>query len=169
MVTEVVDAGKLVIDVVKAENAVLELVSFIQFFSLVAAASQDRVDEEDRDAAQHENRVLQEVDNQVGIEVGRACVVHNEAPNFNVFVPLLLLVDDSVDGVADYGCLNDPLAQGPLRKAAVTAESVQTESADHVVQAVVEAETKRDALHLGEEAQVCQQIVEEDVEEGEYD
>ena len=69
-VPEVVVDAEFVINEVKAENAVLELVSLIQLLTLVAAASQDRVDEEDRDAAQHEDRVLQDVDNQVRIEVG---------------------------------------------------------------------------------------------------
>ena len=50
MVLKVVQQTKLVIDVLEAEDAVLELIIISQIGALLTAASQDGVDDEDRDS-----------------------------------------------------------------------------------------------------------------------
>ena len=74
-----------------------------------------------------------------------------------------------MDCVTNQSSLNDPLADSPRCEAAIKARLPETRGTDHVVQAVVEAKTKRCAFHLGEEAQISQQVVEEDVVEGQND
>lgn len=60
----------LVLDEVKAKNAVLEFKSLVYFGSLVTAAGQYRVNDKDRQARHDKDRVLQDVHDQVHIEAG---------------------------------------------------------------------------------------------------
>ena len=50
MVLKVVQQTKLVIDVLEAEDAVLELILISQFIAFLTAARQDGVDKEDRNS-----------------------------------------------------------------------------------------------------------------------
>ena len=67
MIFKVVKTAELVRHEVEAENAVLELFVVVDVLALVTAASQDGVEQEDGEARDDENRVLQEVDDKVHV------------------------------------------------------------------------------------------------------
>ena len=67
MIFKVVKTAELVRHEVKAENAVLELFVVVDVLALVTAASQDGVEQEDGEARDDENWVLQEVDDKVHV------------------------------------------------------------------------------------------------------
>ena len=67
VILEVVKAAELVRHEVEAKNAVLELLVVVDVGALVTAASQDGVEQEDGEASDHEDRVLQEVHDQVHV------------------------------------------------------------------------------------------------------
>ena len=67
MIFKVVKTAELVRHEVEAENAVLELFVVVDVLALVTAASQDGVEQEDGEARDDENWVLQEVDDKVHV------------------------------------------------------------------------------------------------------
>ena len=67
MIFKVVKTAELVRHEVEAENAVLELFVVVDVLALVTAASQDGVEQEDGEARDDENWVLQEVDDEVHV------------------------------------------------------------------------------------------------------
>ena len=58
MVLKVIVDAKLILDKVKWNNAISELVIIIHFTAFVAAASENRVDQEDWKASNDKNNVL---------------------------------------------------------------------------------------------------------------
>ena len=70
MVLEVVKATELEIDKVERKDALTQLVVFIKIYSLVAATSKKRVEEEDWKSSGHENWVLYDVNDQIDIKAG---------------------------------------------------------------------------------------------------
>ena len=168
VVLEVVEAAELVLDEVKTDDAVLELLTLLKLLAFVAAAGEQRVDEEDGDARQHKHRVLDHVQNQVDVEVGGVRVRTNrpELALGEIFLPLVFLGPHQGNGRAEEGCLDDPLAESPGCEAPVTARLVQETVADGVIDAVVEAQAEGHALHLAVEANVDQQVVVQQVEQG---
>ena len=58
MVLKVIVDAKLVLDEVKWNNAISELIIIIHFTAFVAAASENRVDQKDWKASNNENNVL---------------------------------------------------------------------------------------------------------------
>lgn len=166
MVFEVVEATQLIVDELEGEDRILELVSVLNLGSLIAAASQNRVDEEDGDAGNDENRVLEHVDNEVEVEAGSADVV--DATDFKKRFPLVGLPLDEVDGVADDSSLDDPLDDGPWSEALVPARLPQEAVAEAEVEGVEDALSKRNALHLHVEADVEQEVRVEQVEQDQH-
>ena len=68
MIFKVVKFAELERHEVEAENAVFELLVVVDVSALVTAASQDGVEQEDGEASDHEDRVLQEVHDQVHVQ-----------------------------------------------------------------------------------------------------
>ena len=58
MIVKVIVDVKFVLDEVKWNNAIFELIVIIHFTAFVAAASENRVDQEDWKASNDENNVL---------------------------------------------------------------------------------------------------------------
>ena len=58
MIFKVIIDAKLVLDEVKWNNTIPELIVIIHLSTFVAAASENRVDQEDRKASDYENNVL---------------------------------------------------------------------------------------------------------------
>ena len=58
MILKVIVDAKLVLDEVKWNNAISELIIIIHFTAFVTAASENRVDQEDWKASNNENNVL---------------------------------------------------------------------------------------------------------------
>ena len=58
MIFKVMVDAKLILDEVKWDNAISELITIIHITAFVAAASENRVDQEYRKASDYENNVL---------------------------------------------------------------------------------------------------------------
>ena len=58
MIFKVMVDAKLILDEVKWDNAIFELIVIIHFTAFIAAASENRVDQEDWKASDYENNVL---------------------------------------------------------------------------------------------------------------
>ena len=70
MVLEVVKPTELEIDKIERKDALTQLVVFIKIYSLVAATSKKRVEEEDWKSSGHENWVLYDVNDKIDIKAG---------------------------------------------------------------------------------------------------
>ena len=69
MILEVVENAELVRHEVEAEDAVLELLVVVNIGALVAAACQDRVEQEDRETTNDEDWVLEEIHDEVHFQL----------------------------------------------------------------------------------------------------
>ena len=166
MILEVVQTAKLVGDKVEAEDSILELLVVVELCAFVAAARQDRVEEEDGETADNEDRVLDEVDDKVDVEVGHRWPI-GELAHVLIFSPPIFLIHDQVDSVPHDTTLDEPLDERPGREALVAARLREEAVAEEIVERIKNAQAKRHASHLGEEAQVDEQVVVEEVPEDE--
>ena len=69
MINKVVESALFVLDVVKGDDAILEEFVARVVTAFVAAASQERVDDEDRNAGDNEDRMLQKENDQHCVQV----------------------------------------------------------------------------------------------------
>ena len=84
-----------------------------------------------------------------------------------MFCPLVLLLLDKVDGVAEDATLDEPLDERPGCEASISARLHQEAVAEEVIERIIDAETKRCAPPFKEEAQIDQKVVVEQVPEDE--
>ena len=154
VILEVIKAAELVRHEVEAKNAVLELLVVVDVGALVTAASQDGVEQEDGEASDHEDRVLQEVHDQVHVQSGGIRLVLEA--QIELIFPLVLLLLDNVDGVAEDATLDEPLDERPGCEATISARLHQEAIAEEEIERIKDAETKCNAAHLCEEAQINQ-------------
>jgi len=169
MVLEVIETAKLVRNEVKGDNSVLEKLVVAVVVALIAAASQNRVQDEDWDACDDEDRVLQEENDQIGVQV-RPVPVESRVP-FYPFVDdrrvFQLLYHEN--GGAHDRAKDDPLSDSPSSEAAVTAGLDQAAVAKSPVNAVEEAQAESHTLHLRVEAPVDQQVMVEKMKRDDRD
>lgn len=153
MILEVIQTAELVGDEVEAEDSILELLLVGELYAFVAAARQDRVEDENGEAADDKDRVLEEVDDEVDIEVGHRWPVMYCDQILIVFPPVFL-IHYQVDSVSHDTTLDKPLDERPRCEALVAAWLHQEAVAEEIVERVEDAQAKRHTSHLGEEAQV---------------
>ena len=166
----------LVFNVVEADHLVFELLILVVIFALVAAACQERPQDEQRNSDQHKHRVLQQVNNQENVDfvADRAVDVENESLNIiglgwiswdecGLISRLIHL--NQVDGVAEDNCFDDPLDKGGHFEAAITAEVFEAAVTHRVVDTVETAQAAGDTLDLAREAQVDEEVVVHQVED----
>jgi len=67
VIFEIVQHAKFVLNEVIMDDSVLELLIIGMFYALITAASQDRVEDENGNARDHENRMLKQENDQVEI------------------------------------------------------------------------------------------------------
>ena len=67
VIFEIVQYPKFVLNEIKMDHSVLERLSLGIFSTLITAASQDRVEDEDGNARDHENWILKQENDQVEI------------------------------------------------------------------------------------------------------
>ena len=67
VIFEIVQHAKFVLNEVIMDDSVLELLIIGIFYALITAASQDRVEDENGNARDHENRMLKQENDQVEI------------------------------------------------------------------------------------------------------
>lgn len=163
-----VQAPKLVRDEVERNDSIFEFIIFIKINALVAAACQNRVQNEDRKACNDKDGVLEQVDNKVGVKA-RSSRVSNHLTWLKAIFPEFSLFLDKEDGVGHDSGLDDPLADGPVGEAFVSARLLQEAVTESVVNAVEKTQAESHTPHLCHETQVDHQIVVEQVEDGEYD
>lgn len=70
MVLEVVEAAIFKFDEIGTQDTFLELFFVAVLVALVTAAGNERVEDKDREARDHENGMLEYVQNQVKVELG---------------------------------------------------------------------------------------------------
>ena len=162
MVYEIVENAELVFYELEGEDRLLEAVCVINLLPLVTAAGQDSEDNEEWDSDCDEKRMLEQVDDKVGVEVRNRDSFG--LANLERFLPRLDFPLDEVNRVADDGGFDSPLAKGPRRAALVTAGRFEAAEAEDEVEDVEDAISKGDTLHLRVEADVEQKGVEEQVE-----
>ena len=163
-----VKAPKLVGDKVKRNDSVFELVIFIEFNALVAAACQNRVKNEDWKTCNDKDGVLEQIDNKVSVKA-RSSRISDHLTRLKAILPKFSLFLDKEDGVAHDSGLDGPLTNGPGGEAFVSARLLQEAVAESVVDAVEKAQAKSHTPHLCHETQVNHQVVVEQVEDGECD
>lgn len=163
-----VQAPKLIGDEVKRKDSVFELVIFIEFNALVAAACQNRVQNKDWKTCNDKDGVLEQVDNEVGVKA-RSSSVSDHLTWLKAIFPEFSLFLNKEDGVAHDSGLDGPLAHGPGGEAFVSARLLQEAVAESVVDAVEKAKAESYTPHLCHETQVDHQVVVEQVEDGQYD
>lgn len=162
MVLEVVEATKFICHEIKAEDTVLELRIVVNIHALVTTAGEDGVEEENGEAADDEDWMLQEVDDEVHVQISVTSIQVSWL-DFEIFFPSIALILDEVDGVADDATLDQPLDECPWGEAPVTAGLHEEAVAEEVVECVKYTESEGDTSHLGQEAQVDHEVVVEQV------
>ena len=162
MVLKVVQKVELVSNEIKADDSLLELCLVIDSVSLVAAASDNRIEEEDWEPCGNEDSVLEQVDNEVRVEIARATVSRTSNPE--LVVPPIFLVLNEPNRIAEYSSFDGPFDKCWNSEALVTAWLEQDAVASSPVDAVKNAEAKSHAAHLCQETQVDQQVVVQKVE-----
>jgi len=168
----------LVVYVVEADDSVFELLIFVVVISLIATASQDRPQDEQRKSNQHKDRVLQHVDQQKDVDfvANRAVNVEYECLGIRAlrrrsghegrFIISLVGLNQE-DGVAEDNCLEHPFNKSGYLEAAIAAKVFQAAVTHRVVDTVETAEAAGDTLDLAFKAQVDEEIVVHQVKNGE--
>lgn len=120
MVLEVIELSKLVIYEVKVKNRVLELFIVWVFTTFVTAAGQQGVQNKNWNSRQHENWVLKQEYDQVGVQIGLTFVDHSFS-NLESLKEASFIVLYQVYCSAHDGSQENPFYSCPDCKAAIAA------------------------------------------------
>ena len=160
MVLKSIKVSKLVLNVVETEDTVFEVISTTCILGLITAACQNGIQEVDGDSSDHEDWMLQQIEQDVVVKAGKrfincACV--------ESIIVLPLLVLDEIYGGSSKNDLQYPLDKGLWSEALISADFIKEAMALAKVDTIVTAESKSIALHLAPKSQINQEIVEEEV------
>ena len=167
MILEVVKNAQFVFYVFEWDDSVLKFLIFTIVSALVTAASEDRVNNKDRDSGDDEDHMLEEIDNQIGWQVVIALLILNNG-FFVLKHSLAFTLLHNVDSVPEDPCFDEPLTKCPWREAFVSAWFHQTAVAADVVDNVKDANSDCDTIHFAFETQIDQKVVVEEIEHGEH-
>ena len=147
------------------DHSVLERLSLGIFSTLITAASQDRVEDEDGNARDHENWILKQENDQVEIQFRAAInLAYISLANLEFIKAALLIILNEFDGDAHNDSGEDPLDYSRYGEPTIAANPLQEAAAESEVDDVVQAETTGHAAHLAGEAQIDQKVVVEQME-----
>lgn len=160
MVLEIAVELSFVFDVLVRDDSVIELFVVTELLTLVTAAGEDRVNDEQDRSEHKENCVLQDVAEQEHIDVVFLLQRFQED-----FKRVILSVDCflgqkyNVDTVTKNSCREDPLDYCGNREALILTELLQAAKSEKAVDSVVNAETARFVKDFAFKPKVRQQVI----------
>ncbi len=163
MVDEVIKLVQLKWDEVEGNDSIFVLIGSVYIDAFVAAAADNCVQNEDRNARSDKERVLKQVNYQVRVQV-RSAWLSDKISWLETGFPALSHVLYKPDGVAHDSRFDGPLDRRPDGEAAVAAWLLQEAVTECVVDAVENADSSSLALHLRVKAKIDKQVVVKHVE-----